>query len=128
MSAEAELLRTYREWRRLALAEAKAIQTRNWSLMSDCHLAIRDYQLLAGRLTQEARAEWRLAGCNLAEKEQNLRVLVADLLDLTHKNQSRMQSRLEQARDKLDQLGDVGRNLKRLRRAYGGMVVCDRGA
>jgi hypothetical protein len=128
MNAESELLRAYREWRRLALAEAKAIQTRNWSLLSDCHTAIKDYQLLVGRLTQEARAEWRRSGCNLPEKEQNLRVLVSELLDLTRKNQNRMHSNLAQAREKLDQLGDVGRNLKRLRRAYGGMVVCARGA
>jgi hypothetical protein len=124
MNAESELLRAYREWRRLAQAEAKAIQTRNWNLLSDCHLAIQDYQSLVRTLTEETRAEWRLAGCNLAEKEQNLRVLVADLLELTRQNHSRMQASLARARDKLDQLGEAGNNLKRLRRAYGGLAVC----
>lgn len=126
MNAESELLRAYREWRRLAQAEAKAIQTRNWSLLSDCHLAIRDYQSLVGKLTQEARAEWRRAGCNLAEKDQNLRVLVSDLLDLTRQNHSRLQATLARTRDKLDQLGEAGKNLKRLRRAYGCVPVCGR--
>jgi hypothetical protein len=124
MNAESELLRAYREWRRLAQAEAKAIQTRNWNLLSDCHLAIQDYQSLVRTLTQETRAEWRLAGCNLAEKEQNLRVLVSDLLELTRQNHSRLQSTLARTRDKLDQLGEAGKNLKRLRRAYGGLPVC----
>ena len=68
MNAESELLRAYREWRRLAQAETKAIQTRNWSLLSDCHLAIRDYRSLVSRLTQETRTEWQRAGCNLADK------------------------------------------------------------
>ena len=65
-----------------------------------------------------------LAGCNLAEKEQNLRVLVSDLLELTRQNHSRLQSTLARTRDKLDQLGEAGKNLKRLRRAYGGLPVC----
>jgi len=124
MNTEAELLHAYREWRRLAQAEAKAIQTRNWSLLSDCHLAIQDYQSLVSRLTEEVRSEWRLAGCNLAEKEQNLRVLVSDLLELTRQNHGRMQSTLARTRDKLDQLGEAGKNLRRLRRVYGGVAMC----
>jgi hypothetical protein len=55
MNAESELLRAYREWRRLALAETKAIQTRNWRLLADCHLVIRDYQSLVSTLTRAAR-------------------------------------------------------------------------
>lgn len=128
MSAESELLRAYREWRRLVQAETKAIQTRNWNLLSDCHLAIRDYQSLVGRLTQETRAEWRRAGGNLAEREQNLRVLVSDLLELTRQNQNRLQISVAHARQKLDQLGEAGKNLKRLRRSYGGLPVCGRAA
>ena len=68
MNAEAELLRAYREWHRLARTESKAIQTRNWTLLSDCHLAIKDYQSLVKKLTQVARADWQRAGCDLAEK------------------------------------------------------------
>ena len=128
MTADIDLLHAYREWRRLAQAEAKAIQTRNWSLLSDCHLAIQDYQSLVGRLTEAARAEWRLAGCNLAEKEQNLRVLVSDLLELTRQNHGRMQATLARTRDNIDQLGEAGKNLRRLRRVYGGVPVCGRPA
>ena len=32
MNAESELFHAYREWHRLARAETKAIQTRNWKL------------------------------------------------------------------------------------------------
>ena len=92
MNTENELFCAYREWHRLAQAETKAIQTRNWNLLSDCHLAIRDYQTVVSRLTQETRAEWRRAGCNLAEKENNLRVHVSGLLELTRQNHSRLQT------------------------------------
>jgi len=119
MNAESELLRAYREWHRLAQAETKAIQTRNWSLLSDCHLAIKDYQLMVARLTQEARAEWQFTGCNVAEKEKNLQVLISDLLDITRQNQGRLQAALAKAREQIDQLGEAGKNLKRLQRSYG---------
>jgi hypothetical protein len=119
MNAETELFRAYRDWHRLAQAESTAIQTRNWALLSDCHLAIKDYQSHVGRLTQEVRTEWRRSGCNLAEKEKNLRVLVSGLLDLTRQNQERLQSTVTAARKQLDQLGEVGTNLKRLQRSYG---------
>jgi hypothetical protein len=128
MNSESELFCAYREWHRLAQAETKAIQSRNWSLLSDCHLAIRDYQSLVCRLTQETRAEWRRAGCNLAEKEHNLRVLVSQLLELTRQNHSQLQTTLAIARQKLDQLGQAGKNLKRLRRTYGCVPICGRAA
>lgn len=119
MSAESELLRAYREWHRLAQAETKAIQTRNWNLLTDCHLAIKDYQVLVGRLTLEARAEWKNSGCDLPEKEKNLQVLVSDLVDITRRNHERLQSALSKTRQQLEQLGEVGTNLKRLKRSYG---------
>jgi len=119
MNAESELLRAYREWHRLAQAETKAIQTRNWTLVTDCHLAIKDYQNIVARLTQETRAEWQRAGCNVAEKEKNLQVLISDLLDITRQNQGRLQAALAKAREQIDQLGEAGKNLKRLQRSYG---------
>ncbi len=119
MNAESELLRAYREWHRLALAETKAIQTRNWPLLTDCHLAIKDYQTMVARLTQDARAEWHRTGCNVADKEKNLQVLISDLLDITRQNQGRLQTALGKAREQIDQLGEAGKNLKRLQRSYG---------
>ena len=119
MSAETELLRAYREWHRLAMAETKAIQTRNWALLTDCHLAIKDYQVMVSRLTQDARAEWQSTGCNVAEKEKNLQVLISDLLDVTRQNQGRLQTALANARQQIDELGEAGKNLKRLQRSYG---------
>jgi hypothetical protein len=126
MSAESELLRVYRDWRRLALAETKAIQTRNWVLLSDCHLAIKEYQSKVVGLTRQARAEWRRHGCNLVEKEANLKVLVVDLLEFARQNHFLAQSTLGAARQELHVLGEAGHNLKRLRRSYGYFPACSR--
>jgi len=128
MKAEGELFHAYREWHRLAQAETKAIQTCNWDLLSDCHLAIQDFQAHISSLTLEARAEWRQTGCNLAEKEANLSVLVSELVDLTRRNQALLKSSSGKARDQLDQLGEAGRNLHLLHRSYGLVPAWSRAA
>jgi hypothetical protein len=119
MNAESELIYAYREWLRLARAETKAIQTRNWDLLSDCHLAIKDFQAHITGLTPEVRAEWQRTGCNAAEKEKNLKVFASELIELTRTNQSLLQATLRNARKQLDHLGEAGRNLKLLQRSYG---------
>lgn len=126
MNAENELLHAYREWLRLARAETKAIQTRNWNLLSDCHLAIKDFQTHIGGLTQAARAEWQRVGCNLAEKEQTLRVFTSELIELTQQNKNLLQATLAATRKQLNQLGDAGKNLKLLQRSYGLVPVWSR--
>jgi hypothetical protein len=126
MSAEGELLRAYHQWRRLVLTETKAIQTRNWPLLSDCHLAIRDYQTLVTTLTQETRAEWRKAGGEVAAREQNLRSLVAELVELTRQNHELLQALTAAARKRLDQIGTAGHHLRQIRRSYGYFPVCSR--
>jgi len=118
MNAEGELLHAYSEWHRLAQAETKAIQTRNWDLLNDCHLAVRDFQSHIAALTLNARAEWSRDGV-LAEKEHNLQVMVSELIDLTRYNQGLLESTLTTARHHISQLSETGKNLKRLRRSYG---------
>jgi len=126
MNAESELLRAYREWHRLAQAETKAIQTRNWNLLSDCHLAIKDYQVLVSNLTRDVRQEWQTKGCNLVEKEKNLQVLVSDLIDLTRRNQELLKTTISAARKQITQLGESGKNLRQLQRSYGLVSVRSR--
>ena len=52
--------------------------------------------------------------------------MVSDLLELTRQNHGRLQAARARARVRLDQLGEAGNNLKRLRRAYGGVHLCGR--
>jgi hypothetical protein len=119
MNVENEILHAFREWHRLAQAETRAIQTRNWSLLSDCHAVIKDFQAHIAGLTQEARAEWRRNGFNPVEKEKNLHVFACELIELTRRNQGLLQTTIRAARKQLDQLGEAGKNLKLLQRSYG---------
>jgi hypothetical protein len=123
MNAENELLNAYREWHRLARAEAKAIRTHNWDLLADCQLAIQDFQSLISRLTAEARGEWERAGINCAEKERHIQVFIHELIQLTRQNQTTLQRAKETACAQVEQLGEAGRNLKRLQRSYGSAGV-----
>ncbi|HSY16688.1 MAG TPA: hypothetical protein VK815_00065 [Candidatus Acidoferrales bacterium] len=119
MNAEAELLNAYREWHRLARAEAKAISTRNWDLLADCQLAIADFQVLITRLTAEARGQWERAGIDCAEKERHIQVFIHELIGLTRQNQAMLQRAKDGACARLGELGEASRNLKRLRQSYG---------
>ena len=114
-----ELFSAYREWHRLAQAETKAIQTRNWNLLSDCHLAIKDFQAHVAGLTREARAEWQRTGCNLARKEANLRVYVTELMELARHNHSLLQATRQRRPQPARSTGEAGKNLKQIRRSYG---------
>jgi hypothetical protein len=119
MNAETELLTAYREWRRLARAEARAISTRNWDLLADCQLAIADFQVLITRLTAAARSEWKTAGIDGPEKERHLQVCIQELIEITRQNQATLQRAKDQACARLAELGIVRQNIKRLRRSYG---------
>jgi hypothetical protein len=123
MSAESDLLQAYREWHRLARAETKAIQTRNWKLLADCQLAIQDFQKAVTQLTLQARQEWASAGQNLPEKEQHIRVFINDLIEITRHNQALLQIAKNTAQERLLELNEAGRNLRRLQRSYGGRTA-----
>lgn len=123
MNAEQELLNAYREWHRLALAEAKAIRTHNWSLLADCQLAIADFQKLISRLSLDARRDWESAGLDCAAKERGIQVFAHELLDLTRQNQTLLQQAKDAASAQLENLGEAGRNLQRLQRSYGSLAT-----
>ena len=118
MNAERELFRAYSEWRRLALAETAAIQSRNWSLLADCQHAIQDFQKLVSRLTLEARDEWKRQAEDPAVKEKNFQKLVNELIEITLQNQHLLQAATATAKTRLAELGEAGRNLKLLQRSY----------
>jgi hypothetical protein len=123
MNAENELLNAYREWHRLARAESKAIRTRNWDLLADCQLAIKDFQTLIGRLTLDARREWEAAGGKWDEREKHISIFVNELIELTRQNQADLQTAKNEAAARLGHLQDANRNLKMLQRSYGAATL-----
>ena len=122
MNTETELLNAYRDWLRLARAEAKAIRTHNWDLLADCQLAISDFQTLISRLTAEARRDWQLAGLDCAEKERHIKIYLSELIELTQQNQSALQLAKDEAGTKLAELTAAGQNVKLLQRSYGSLA------
>jgi hypothetical protein len=118
MKAEAELMHAYHEWHRLAIAEGKAIQSRNWNLLNDCQLAIKDYQSVVAGLTLEARSEWQQQGLNRREKEQNIHILVNGLIALTRQNQNMLELARAAAQERLAGVSESRRKLKLLKRSY----------
>jgi hypothetical protein len=118
MAHEKALFEAYQEWRRLAELEGEGIRTRDWTLVTDCqnHLAALQARII--RLTSDARAEWRRAGTDLSQKENNLRQIVSGLMELEMANSASLSAAKESARAQLNQLDAVRQNLKRVERTY----------
>jgi hypothetical protein len=72
------------------------------------------------RLRREACDEWKRQGLNCTEKENSLRAVVTELMEIGQRNHELLQSLLQTAQSRLDQLGKAGHNLKRLRNSYAG--------
>src|ERR1051325_7487270 len=116
MNPEHELTAAYDEWRRLAEAEGQAIQTCNWSLLSACQNALKNLQRRCTDLSELARNEWKKLGPLGAAKQKKLNTTVQELIALEHRNSILLNAIRESAHQKLEQLGDAGRNLKRIQR------------
>jgi hypothetical protein len=121
MSAEKALFNAYRKWRRLAKAEGEAIRRRDWIFLSDCQQALKSLQPIITDLTNQARDEWKQCGLDCTQKENVLRSVVLELMEIGRRNRALLQLLLESAQNKIHQLGQAGRNLKRLRSSYAPM-------
>lgn len=118
MSAEKALFNAYHRWRRLAEAEGEAIRRRDWKFLSDCQQALQSLQPVITDLTKQTREQWKQLGLDCTQKENALRSVVLELMKIGRRNSALLQSLLEATRTKLHQLGQAGRNLKRLRNSY----------
>jgi uncharacterized protein YoxC len=118
MSAEEALLGCYREWRRLAVAVGKAIRVRNWNFLQECQQVIQKLQPEITRLTRETRSEWQQSGADLASKEENLKAVISELIELGQRNRSLLQAARRAAQPEGERLEQAGQNLRRLQQSY----------
>jgi hypothetical protein len=118
ISADSLLFAAYEDWRRLAELEGTAIRTRDWSLVTDCQKQLSELQQRILRLTHQAREEWQRAGVDRAEKENTLRKIILDLIELGTRNNFSLATAKQAARQQVEQLDSVRQNLKRVRRSY----------
>jgi hypothetical protein len=118
MTADAALLESYREWRRLAELQGEATRARDWSLVADYQNQLSALQPTITRLARQARENWLSDGVNRAEKENHLRGIISDLIELESQNNASLAAAKEVTRKQLDQLDSARQNLKRVQRSY----------
>lgn len=120
MSAEKDLFDACGEWRRLAEAEGESIQTRNWGLVAACQAALAQLQPRLTRFIKAARGEWSRRGVDHANREKKFQTVMAELIHLERRNATLLGAMRQAMRIKLQALHRAGRNLKQIRRSYGG--------
>jgi hypothetical protein len=118
MPADAALLESYQEWRRLAELQTEGIRARDWSLVADCQNQVSALRPTITRLTRQACQNWRSDGVNSAEKENHLRGIISGLIELETQNNAELAAAKEVTRKQMDQLDSARQNLKRVRRSY----------
>ncbi|HEY1789939.1 MAG TPA: hypothetical protein VGJ73_17470 [Verrucomicrobiae bacterium] len=103
----------------MATACQKAICQRNWVLLLECQDAIKKLQPFITTVTPEVRKGWKQSPIDRTAKETELRAMILELEELVESNKKLLQAAQAVALDKREQLGQAGRNLKRLQSSYG---------
>ena len=120
MSAEKDLFDACGEWHRLAEAEGESIRARNWSLVAACQAALAQLQPRLSQFIEAAHREWSQNDTDRTAKEQLFHSVIEDLIRLQRCNATLLEAIRATTREKLNQLGRAGRNLKQLRHSYAG--------
>ncbi len=118
MSADAQLQNAYQEWRRLAEAEGEAIRASNWSGLHDCQTALQQLQPRIIRWTGEAHQEWNRLGLDHASKQQELRTVIAGLIEIEWRNNALLNVLYQSTKAEQAELDQAGQNLRRMHRSY----------
>jgi hypothetical protein len=118
MSASDQLRNSYREWRRLADAEAQAIRQGNWTAVSDCQIALQELQPRINQFNEEARQEWLRQGGREAAEEKEFRRIIAEVIEVERQNQALLQDRAESVQSQFRQLEQTGHTLRQVQRSY----------
>jgi hypothetical protein len=118
MSAERALFGAYREWYRLARAAHSAIRKQDWNFLLQCQQITGKLQSFIPNLAREARNEWKVLQLDSAAKENELRAVILDLMQLLESNKQLLCAARETALGRREKIGQVGRNLKRLHGSY----------
>jgi hypothetical protein len=120
MNARKELFAAYAEWRRWSELESTAIEAANWPRVHDCQRAKQSLQARIIRATDQARQECTRFGLQHAELENEVRTVVAELIQWEARNSESLAEQRQTARGERAALGRASLNLRRLHRSYGG--------
>jgi hypothetical protein len=120
MNAERELNEAYLDWRRLAESVGKCIEAGDWGQVAECQQAIRARQDRITELVPLVRDEGAKLGCDRTVKAATVNNTIMDLMSLVRRNQALLAMKKHAVCLKLDQVGLTVRNLRQIRRSYGG--------
>jgi hypothetical protein len=118
MSAQANLLQLYKEWRSLTEQEREGIESGNWRQVRQCQSAKSELQPRILRETQETHQEWSRSGADRSLLEKQVRSVVNELIYLESRNGEFIAEQRQRAQSDFDELNKSGRTLGKVHKTY----------
>jgi hypothetical protein len=118
MSAQANLLQLYQDWRGWTESEREAIAEGDWRRVKVCQGAKNQLQPKILKETEEAQVEWLRLGVDRKSMEKQLRSVVNELIYLETRNGEFIAEQRERAQAEFDRLERSGRNLSKIQKHY----------
>jgi hypothetical protein len=118
MSAQANLLQLYQDWRTWTEAERDAISEGDWRQVKLCQEAKGNLQPRILRQTEEAQVEWSRLGLDRTLMEKQLRSVVNELIYLETANAGFVAEQRRSAADEMERLDRSGHNLSKIQKHY----------
>jgi hypothetical protein len=118
MSAQANLLDLYRDWRTWTESECEAIQAGDWRRVKACQVKKAELQPRILRETQEAQTECVANGVDRSAMEKKVRSVVNELIYLETRNGEFIADQHSRTEQELAEMDRSGRNLSRIQKIY----------
>ncbi len=118
MIAKQHLVAAYYSWEQLTQAEGAAIQSDDWSRVSECQHTKQGLQKKIIHLTEAAQFECVAAGLDSKQLERYLRRIINGLITLESRNSELLADRRQIAEIEKAHLDQSARNLRRVQKSY----------
>ena len=118
MSAQANLLQLYKDWRALTEDEREAIEEGDWRRVRVCQGAKAQLQPEIVRATERTHSEWRQSGIDSAILEKQVRSAVNELIYLESRNGEFITEQRRAAQAEFEQLDQSVRTVGKIQKSY----------
>lgn len=118
MSARHNLLNLYQTWRELTETEGEAIRLGAWTQVSQAQEDKSRLQAQIIAATERFRDELQAIHGHPGVEDTGLRGVLAELIQLEHRNGEWLATRRSQAEQEQQELASTARNLRQVHRAY----------
>ena len=121
MSAQADLLAAYANWRTWTEAEGEAIQSADWRRVAECQSAKYQLKPQINRLNLAAQREWPLDCAERTCYERAVRSVIGELIQLETKNGETLAGQHQAALARKQEINCSQSNLQRIKNSYSKM-------